>query len=102
MVSLAAEHGAVVHVDGAFGLFARLLPEAAERLAGLDGADTIAGDAHKWLNVPYDSGFVFTRHIEQQAKFFKNTAAYLPPPALDPRNTLHLGPENSRCLPGLR
>lgn len=101
LTALAAEHGAAVHVDGAFGLFARLLPETAERLVGLEGADTVAGDAHKWLNVPYDCGFVFTRHIKQQVEFFKNTAPYLPSPAPDPRNTLHLGPENSRRLRAL-
>ena len=101
LTSLAAEHGAAVHVDGAFGLFARLLPETAERLAGLEKVDTIAGDAHKWLNVPYDCGFVFTRHIERQVAFFQNTAPYLPPPAPDPHNTLHLGPENSRRLRAL-
>lgn len=76
----AVEHGAAVHVDGALGLFARLLPEAAERLAGLEGVDTVAGDAHKWLNVPYDSGFIFTRHFARQVEFFQSQAAYLPHP----------------------
>ena len=50
-----------VHVDGAFGLWARAAPERAHLAAGLERADSWAVDAHKWLNVPYDSGLAFVR-----------------------------------------
>src|SRR6266446_2230780 len=56
---LANEHGAWVHVDGAFGLWAAASPRYRHLLAGLDGGHSWATDAHKWLNVPYDSGLVF-------------------------------------------
>ncbi|HEU5059538.1 MAG TPA: aminotransferase class V-fold PLP-dependent enzyme, partial [Kofleriaceae bacterium] len=58
----AREAGAWVHVDGAFGLWAAAAPSRSHLTAGLDGADSWATDAHKWLNVPYDSGIAFCRH----------------------------------------
>ena len=59
IVSRARRAGAWVHVDGAFGLWARAAPRRASLAAGLEEADSWATDAHKWLNVPYDSGFAF-------------------------------------------
>ena len=56
ITALAHARGAWVHVDGAFGLWAAAVPELATAVAGLDTADSWATDAHKWLNVPYDSG----------------------------------------------
>jgi glutamate/tyrosine decarboxylase-like PLP-dependent enzyme len=53
--------GAWVHVDGAFGLWARAAPRCASLVAGFEGADSWAADAHKWLNVPYDCGIAFVR-----------------------------------------
>ncbi|MCC7053896.1 MAG: aspartate aminotransferase family protein [Gemmatimonadaceae bacterium] len=95
LAALAREHRAWLHVDGAFGLFATLLPAHAAQLAGLADADSICGDAHKWLNVPYDSGFVLTRHPAVQARVFRNAASYfMQAGALaDP---FHHTPENSR------
>ncbi len=98
--ALAKEFGAWMHVDGAFGLFAALLPSQAHRVQGLELADSICGDAHKWLNVPYDCGFALTRHPELQSRVFRNAATYffdgntLPDP-------FHFTPENSRRLRAL-
>jgi glutamate/tyrosine decarboxylase-like PLP-dependent enzyme len=98
--ALAARHRAWLHVDGAFGLFATLLPSHAHQLTGLHLADSICGDAHKWLNVPYDSGFALTRHAEVQSRVFRNAASYFfaAGPIPDP---FHFVPENSRRLRAL-
>ncbi len=59
LIPLAHEHGAWVHIDGAFGLWAAASPEHRGLLEGFAAADSWATDGHKWLNVPYDSGFAF-------------------------------------------
>jgi glutamate/tyrosine decarboxylase-like PLP-dependent enzyme len=64
LVPLAHRHGAWVHVDGAFGLFARASSRFDALTAGMDLADSWATDCHKWLNVPQDCGFVAVRHRE--------------------------------------
>jgi glutamate/tyrosine decarboxylase-like PLP-dependent enzyme len=64
---MANEAGAWVHVDGAFGLWAAAAPDRAHLAAGFDRADSWAVDAHKWLNVPYDSGIVLCRHPKHLA-----------------------------------
>jgi glutamate/tyrosine decarboxylase-like PLP-dependent enzyme len=78
MADLAEQQGAWLHVDGAFGLFARLTPEAAALAAGVERADSVAADGHKWLNVPYDCGFAFVRDRELLREPFRMAAAYLP------------------------
>ncbi|MGH2986432.1 MAG: pyridoxal phosphate-dependent decarboxylase family protein [Solirubrobacterales bacterium] len=101
MADLAAEHGAWLHVDGAFGLFARLAPESRELTAGIERADSITTDAHKWLNVPYDCGVVFVREPARLARALNVGAPYLPS-ADDPRPNLGFTtPENSRRARGL-
>jgi glutamate/tyrosine decarboxylase-like PLP-dependent enzyme len=90
--ALCRRYGAWLHVDGAFGLFAACDPAHAYLLRGLDSADSITTDGHKWLNVPYDSGIVFTRHVVLQEQVFKASAAYL---GAGP-DLLHRTPENSR------
>ncbi|KAK1831594.1 pyridoxal phosphate-dependent transferase [Podospora conica] len=103
---LADRWGAWVHVDGAFGLFARALPKTDEFgklhefAAGLELADSIAADAHKILNVPYDCGVFFCKDAALTAHVFKNpNAVYLnPEPGSGPviHSPLNIGIENSR------
>jgi glutamate/tyrosine decarboxylase-like PLP-dependent enzyme len=65
---VAHEHGAWAHVDGAFGLWAACLRHLRARVDGHDRADSWAVDAHKWLNVPYDCGLVFTAHPDSHRR----------------------------------
>ena len=69
--------GAWVHVDGAFGLWAAACPTRAHLVRGVGGADSWALDAHKWLNVPYDSGLVFVRSEQALREAMAIRAAYL-------------------------
>ena len=73
--------GAWLHVDGAFGLFAAVSPHFAHLTRGLELADSVAVDSHKWLNVPYDSGFAFVRDADALRGAFAGGAAYLAPAA---------------------
>ncbi|KAL0568121.1 hypothetical protein V5O48_013872 [Marasmius crinis-equi] len=100
---LADRHGAWIHVDGAFGIFARALPATKEfaRLreytGGLELADSITVDGHKLLNVPYDCGMFFTRKASVLTSVCKNpNAAYLSSGASDIQSPLNVGLENSR------
>lgn len=92
LAELCKTYGAWLHVDGAFGLFAACDPTRAPLLLGLEAADSIIADGHKWLNVPYDSGFVFTRHLALHQQVFKVSAAYLG----DGSDLSHRTPEDSR------
>ena len=69
--------GAWVHVDGAFGLWAAASPRTRHLVDGIELADSWACDGHKWLNVPYDSGYAFCAHPEVHATAMAYTAAYL-------------------------
>lgn len=79
IVGWARQRQAWVHVDGAFGLWALAEPSLAQLTAGIDGADSWATDAHKWLNVPYDSGIALLRRAEDLRRSFASVAGYLPP-----------------------
>jgi glutamate/tyrosine decarboxylase-like PLP-dependent enzyme len=96
MAELAERHNAWLHVDGAFGLFAAISPDAAHLVRGIDRADSVIADGHKWLNVPYDSGFAFVRDPALLGGVFALQAAYLPPIDDPQPSFMHLGPESSR------
>lgn len=71
-------HGAWLHVDGAFGLWARAVPEMAALSDGLDEADSWSVDGHKWLQTPYDCGFAIVRDAQAHRRAMSITASYLP------------------------
>lgn len=96
IVAIARRHRAWVHVDGAFGLFAALSPRTQQLVEGVDQADSVAVDGHKWLNVPYDTGFAFVRDPALQSGAFSASAAYLGAEALERPVFGNLGPEMSR------
>jgi glutamate/tyrosine decarboxylase-like PLP-dependent enzyme len=104
MRKLCDMYGAWIHVDGAFGLFGRLLTSPAyspiaRACEGLELADSITGDAHKLLNVPYDCGFFLSRHRNIAERVFQNpNAAYLASgnDASGIMSPLNIGMENSR------
>ena len=96
LADLAERYRAWLHVDGAFGLFARVSPRLRHLTTGVERADSVAADGHKWLNVPYDSGFAFVRDARFLTSTFAYTAAYLPDPD-DPRPTMGgMMPQSSR------
>jgi glutamate/tyrosine decarboxylase-like PLP-dependent enzyme len=96
IAKLARAHGAWMHVDGAFGLFAAVSPLTRHLVEGIDLADSVAVDGHKWLNVPYESGFAFVRDPVIHAGAFSATAAYLRTEPTDRPVFGNLSPEMSR------
>jgi glutamate/tyrosine decarboxylase-like PLP-dependent enzyme len=77
IAGLAEQAGAWLHVDGAFGIWAAVSPRLRHLVAGLERADSWTTDAHKWLNVPYDSGIVLCRHPESHRAAMAISASYL-------------------------
>ena len=94
LAAIARRHGAWLHIDGAFGLFARLTPQASELARGVEQADSVIADGHKWLNVPYECGFAFVREPRYQVGAFSAGAPYLT--TEDRPAWAFLGPEMSR------
>ena len=77
MAALGARYQLWFHVDGAYGALAMLAPDLAPRLKGIERADSLAFDFHKWAQVPYDAGFVLVRDGERQQQAFASSCAYL-------------------------
>ena len=99
IASLCQERGAWLHVDGAFGLWAAASPAFRHLVRGADRADSWTVDGHKWLNVPYDTGYVFVRDAAAHRAAFASGAPYYPDPAAE-RENFHYVPESSRRARG--
>ena len=97
---LAHAHGAWVHVDGAFGLWVASSPKLRHLVRGLEKADSWATDAHKWLNVPYDSGIAFVADSEAHKTAMSMPAAYKVE-VENVRDQFEWGPEWSRRARGI-
>lgn len=91
----AKERGAWLHVDGAFGLWAAASPDRGALVRGIERADSVATDAHKWLNVPYDCGIVFCADEAAHRRAMSLSAAYIVATA-DERDPHEFVPEESR------
>jgi aromatic-L-amino-acid decarboxylase len=106
LADIAHEERMWLHIDGAFGALGILAPEIAPRLAGIQAADSLAFDFHKWGQVPYDAGFVLVRDGELHRKAFASPAAYLEREArgLAAGSTwpCDLGPDQSRGFRALK
>jgi len=96
IVKSAHAKGAWVHVDGAFGLWAGAVPELRALVEGIEGADSWATDAHKWLNVPYDSGLAIVADAAPHRAAMSMKASYLQRGADEERAGGDWVPESSR------
>jgi glutamate/tyrosine decarboxylase-like PLP-dependent enzyme len=96
LAGLAEEHGAWLHVDGAFGLFAAVSPHTRNLVRGVERAHSVAVDGHKWLNVPYDSAAAFVHDPALHEGAFTSSAAYLGSDPLERPVFSSLSPEMSR------
>ena len=96
IVASAHARGAWVHVDGAFGLWAAAVPELRSQVAGIETADSWATDAHKWLNVPYDSGLAIVADAAPHRAAMSMKASYLQRGADEERIGMDWAPESSR------
>ena len=100
IAALVHAHGGWLHVDGAFGLWAAAAPALRSLVAGVEHADSWATDAHKWLNVPYDSGLVFVRDRTAHRAAMTFGAAYYVETSGAERDGYNWVPESSRRARG--
>ncbi|HEY3461427.1 MAG TPA: aminotransferase class V-fold PLP-dependent enzyme [Casimicrobiaceae bacterium] len=100
LVPLAHERGAWVHVDGAFGLWAAASPNYRHLMDGAAGADSWSTDGHKWLNVPYDSGYVFVADARAHFASMTHRSSYMMHEG-DARDQVDYNPEWSRRARGI-
>ncbi|MBD2805923.1 aspartate aminotransferase family protein [Xenorhabdus sp. ZM] len=94
LIPQAKKAGSWVHVDGAFGLWARASTEKAHLVKGVEGADSWSVDAHKWLNTPYDCGMCIVRHKQSLKEVMRSSSSYLE--TQDEWQTKDMLPELSR------
>ena len=99
LIPIARRYGAWVHVDGAFGLWAGASSRFRHLVKGIEAADSWATDGHKWLNVPFDSGFAFVADREAHRASLSIRASYLTH-ATDARDQVDWNPEWSRRARG--
>ncbi|KAF9538599.1 hypothetical protein EC957_006405 [Mortierella hygrophila] len=105
VASICESNNAYLHIDGAFGIYARCSPDYSHLARGLEKAHSITACGHKWLNVPYDCGFfIFRSHLEKSIlePIFSSSAAYLPSSDSGPTHPMNISIENSqrfRSLP---
>ncbi len=100
LAPIARSSGAWIHVDGAFGLWARACPSRAALADGVELADSWATDGHKWLQTPYDCGYAIVRDAAAHRRAMTIAASYLPSVAVGERDPTHLVPELSRRARG--
>ena len=100
LVPLAHERGAWVHVDGAFGLWAAASPRYQHLMDGASGADSWSTDGHKWLNVPYDSGYAFVADARAHFASMTHRSSYMMHEG-DARDQVDYNPEWSRRARGI-
>jgi glutamate/tyrosine decarboxylase-like PLP-dependent enzyme len=98
LIEWAARHGAWVHVDGAFGLWAAASPSARPEVAHVDLADSWATDCHKWLNTTYDWGLALVRDPETLRDAMEASASYLPGTSA---GAMHYTPQSSQRARGI-
>lgn len=100
LIPLARQCGAWIHVDGAFGLWARACPERQHLARSVEEADSWATDGHKWLQTPYDCGYAIVRNEEAHRRAMTIAASYLPSASEGERDPTHFVPELSRRARG--
>lgn len=100
LIPIAKETGAWVHIDGAFGLFARASKQKFHLTAGLELADSWATDGHKWLNVPFDCGIAIVRDRDAHREAMTISASYIDPEN-QARDQIDWNPEWSRRARGI-
>ncbi len=96
LIPIARERGAWVHIDGAFGIWAAAVPSLRHLMRGHAEADSWSTDAHKWLNVPYDSGLAFVRDADAHRAAMTLGAEYYVETAGGERDNYNWTPESSR------
>ncbi|KAG0276330.1 hypothetical protein BGZ96_003367 [Linnemannia gamsii] len=105
IADICENNNAYLHIDGAFGIYARCSPKYSHLAVGLERAHSITACGHKWLNVPYDCGFfIYRSHLEKSIlePIFSSSAAYLPSTDSGPSHPMNISIENSqrfRALP---
>ena len=100
LADVANENNAWLHVDAAFGLWARTNPATFALTAGIERADSWSTDGHKWLQIPYDAGFAIVKNKEAHRRAMDISASYLTETSRDGRNATHYNPELSRRARG--